>query len=66
MCGGNRREAAWELKTPGARPPEFEVHATPEELQDFAASGYLIRKRLFQGGALTQLQEATDTLEAAE
>ena len=47
-------------------PPEFEVHATPEELQDFAASGYLIRKRLFQGEALTRLQEATDTLEAAE
>ena len=47
-------------------PPEFEVHATPKELQDFAASGYLIRKQLFQGEALTRLQEATDTLEAAE
>ncbi|HIG55682.1 MAG TPA: hypothetical protein EYG11_05965 [Candidatus Latescibacteria bacterium] len=47
-------------------PPEFEVHATPEELQDFAASGYLIREQLFQGKALSRLQEATDRLDDAE
>lgn len=47
-------------------PPEFEVHATPEELEAFAATGYLIRERLFQGEALTRLQDALDRLEAAE
>ena len=45
---------------------EFEVHATPEELQEFATSGYLVRERLFQGEALTRLQDALDSLEAAE
>ena len=47
-------------------PPEFKVHATPEELEAFAATGYLIRERLFQGEALTRLQDALDRLEAAE
>ena len=47
-------------------PPQFEVHATPEELEAFAATGYLIRERLFQGEALTRLQDALDRLEAAE
>ena len=47
-------------------PPKFEVHATPEELETFAATGYLIRERLFQGEALTRLQDALDRLEAAE
>ena len=45
---------------------EFEVHATPEELQEFATSGYLVRERLFQGEALTRLQDALGSLEAAE
>lgn len=47
-------------------PPEIEVHATAEELRDFAASGYLIRERLFQGEALMRLRQALDKIEAAE
>ena len=45
---------------------EIEVHASPEELQSFAESGYLIRERLFQGEVLTRLRDALDRLESAE
>ena len=47
-------------------PPEFEVHASPEELSQFAASGYLVREKLLQGEALGRLREALDKLEADE
>ena len=47
-------------------PPEFEVHATPEELMRFAESGYLVREQLFQDEALARLQDALARLEAAE
>ena len=55
----NRREAQHD-------PPEIEVHASSEELQSFAESGYLIRERLFQGEVLTRLRDALDRLESAE
>ena len=45
---------------------EVEVHATPEELQAFAESGYLVRESLFQGEALQRLQDALDGLEEKE
>ena len=34
---------------------EIEVHASPEELQTFAETGYLIREGLFQGQALQKI-----------
>ena len=45
---------------------EVEVHATSEDLQAFAESGYLVRESLFQGDALQRLQDALDTLEEKE
>ena len=40
---------------------DVEVHATPEELQAFAETGYLIRENLFQGAALHRtLEISTD------
>ena len=37
---------------------EVEVHASTEELQTFAETGYLIREGLFQGEALERLRDA--------
>ena len=37
-----------------------EVHATPEELIKFDQTGILVRKKLFQGQALSRLQSALD------
>lgn len=37
---------------------DVDVHATPEELQQFADTGYLIREELFQGQALQKLRDA--------
>lgn len=45
---------------------DIEAHATPEELEAFAASGYLLREGLFQGQALRRLQDALDRLEERE
>ncbi len=45
---------------------EIEVHANPEELQTFAAMGYLVREGLFQGHALQKLRDALDRLEERE
>ena len=45
---------------------EVDVHASPEELQAFAESGYLAREGLFQGEALQQLRNAPDILEEKE
>ena len=45
---------------------DVEVHATPEELQAFAETGYLIRENLFQGAALHKLRDALDQLEERE
>ena len=45
---------------------EVEVHATPEELQTFAETGYLVREGLFQGGALEKLRDALERLEERE
>ena len=45
---------------------EIEVHATPEELQTFADTGYLIREGLFQGEVLEKLRDALDRLEERE
>ena len=45
---------------------DVEVHATPEELQTFAETGYLIRENLFQGAALHKLRDALDQLEERE
>jgi ectoine hydroxylase-related dioxygenase (phytanoyl-CoA dioxygenase family) len=45
---------------------EVDVHASPEELQAFAESGYMVREILFQNRVLQQLQDALDELEAAE
>ena len=45
---------------------EVDVHASPEELQAFAESGYMVRESLFQNEALQQLQDALDELEQAE
>ena len=35
---------------------EIEVHATPEELQNFAETGYLVREDLLQGEALEKIE----------
>lgn len=43
-----------------------EVHATPEELIKFDQTGILVRKKLFQGQALSRLQSALDQLEERE
>ncbi len=45
---------------------KVDVHASPEELQAFAESGYMVREILFQNRVLQQLQDALDELEAAE
>lgn len=45
---------------------KIEVHATPEELQTFAETGYLIRDSLFEGEALQKLRDALDRLEERE
>lgn len=45
---------------------QIEVQATPEELAQFATSGYLVREELFQGEALERLRQALDRLEARE
>ena len=44
----------------------IEVHATPEELIKFDQTGILVRKKLFQGQALSRLQSALDQLEERE
>ena len=45
---------------------EIEVHASPEELQTFSKTGYLVREGLFQGQALQKLRDALDRLEERE
>ncbi len=45
---------------------KIDVHAAPEELQEFDRTGVLIREKLFQGEALNQLQSALDRLEKRE
>ena len=45
---------------------EVDVHATSEELQTFAETGYLIREGLFQSEALQKLRDALDRLEERE
>jgi hypothetical protein len=45
---------------------QIEVQATPEELAQFATSGYLVREELFQGEALERLRQALDRLEVRE
>ena len=45
---------------------EVEVHATPEALQTFAETGYLVREGLFQGEVLEKLRDALDRLEERE
>ena len=52
-----------DLTTDTVRHWEVDVHATPEELQTFVETGYLIREGLFQGEALQQLRDALDRLE---
>ena len=45
---------------------DVEVHASPQELQTLAETGYLIREGLFQGQALEKLRDALDRLEERE
>lgn len=45
---------------------DIEVHATPEEIDQLAKQGYLIRERLLQGEALERLRGALDEVEAQE
>ncbi|MDA1141236.1 MAG: phytanoyl-CoA dioxygenase family protein [Planctomycetota bacterium] len=45
---------------------EIDVHASPEELQNFEKSGYLVREALFTGDGLERLREALDQLEKRE
>lgn len=45
---------------------DVEVHATSEELQSFAVTGYLIREKLFHGESLQKLRDALDRLEDRE
>ena len=45
---------------------DVDVHATPEELKQFADTGYLIRDELFQREALQKLRDALDRLEERE
>lgn len=56
LNSGKRLESHWEI----------EIHATPRELREFEASGYLVREGLFSGEALTRLQNALDRLEERE
>jgi ectoine hydroxylase-related dioxygenase (phytanoyl-CoA dioxygenase family) len=42
------------------------VHATPEDVERFAAEGYLVRERLVQGVQLDRLRAAMDEVAAAE
>lgn len=51
----------------GGRPEhKIEVHATPEELDDFVREGYLLRESLIQGDHLESLRDALDRLVEAE
>ena len=45
---------------------EIDVHATPEELETFVESGYLVREGLFQGESLEKLRNALERLEERE
>ncbi len=45
---------------------KIEVHATAEELETFADTGYLVREDIFQGEALEKLRDALDRLEERE
>ena len=45
---------------------EVDVQASPQELQTFAESGYLVRESLFRDSALHRLQDALDRLEENE
>lgn len=45
---------------------KIDVHATPEELREFAATGVLVREALFQGEDLERLRDACDRIEAGE
>jgi ectoine hydroxylase-related dioxygenase (phytanoyl-CoA dioxygenase family) len=47
-------------------PRNIEVHASPQELQDLATSGYLVRQKLIQAEKLDALREATDRLTEKE
>ena len=44
----------------------FKVLATPQEIEQLAEQGYLIREALFQGAQLEGLRAALDEVEAAE
>lgn len=44
----------------------FTVLATPQEVEQLAEQGYLLREALFRGEALAQLRDALDEVEAAE
>ena len=44
----------------------FTVLATPQEIEQLAGQGYLIREALFRGEQLDQLRAALDEGEAAE
>ena len=43
-----------------------EVYATPQEIEQVATDGYLVRERLFQGDELARLREALDSVETNE
>ncbi len=45
---------------------EVEVYASPEEIGQFGADGYLVRERLFQGEELERLRAALDEVAARE
>ena len=45
---------------------EIDVHASPEEIQRFAADGYLVRERLFSPEQTQKLRDALDELAAEE
>lgn len=43
-----------------------EVHASPEEIEEFAEEGYLVRELLFEGEKLRRLRHALDEVAASE
>jgi len=45
---------------------EVAVHATVDEVAQFARDGYLVRERLFQGAELARLRAALDEVAASE
>lgn len=45
---------------------EIEVHATPEEISDFAEQGYLVRERLFSPEQVEKLRAALDEVAEQE